>query len=115
MTNSFDTNTILCLYTTLPDEQSAKNLAQKLLHHQAVACVTFHQTSSMYAWIGEIEVSQEWIVMCKTSSEHETIARTLIAQDHPYKIPCILSWPVQSSPQYAQWVNDSTLLPETDR
>ena len=110
MTPHNETKTILCLYTTFPDEKSAKKCAQKLLHHQAVACVTFHQVSSMYAWIGEIEVSPEWVLLCKTSCEHEIAARELIVQDHPYKIPCILSWPVQSSPEYAQWVIDSTLL-----
>ena len=61
----------------------------KIQNHQA-ACVNIFPCQSVYEWEGEIQESNEWSLLIKTSSEHCQALCDYLSKNHPYQIPAIL-------------------------
>tara|TARA_A100001391_G_scaffold136353_2_gene95061 strand:- start:23393 stop:23734 length:342 start_codon:yes stop_codon:yes gene_type:complete len=93
--------------------EEARRMAHALVAERLVACVNIvGPLLSVFAWEGEIDESEEYGVLCKTSAEKmdDTIAR--LAELHSYDTPVIVGWTAdQATPQALTWL-DNALGPQ---
>ncbi|MDV6343128.1 MULTISPECIES: divalent-cation tolerance protein CutA [unclassified Nitrosomonas] len=99
---------VILVITNFPDKASALTLAQKLVESRAAACINIlAESTSVYRWQGETEISNEVPVLIKTLAEHYAMVEKIIKTMHPYELPEIIAVPVKIGlPAYMQWVAD---------
>ncbi|HVF64685.1 MAG TPA: divalent-cation tolerance protein CutA [Casimicrobiaceae bacterium] len=100
----------ILILTTLPDEDSARNVAQALLADRLAACVTVGApVESMYHWQGAIETAREVPLTAKTRLDLFGAASEAIRGRHPYELPEIVAVPISDgSPAYLAWIDTQT-------
>ena len=93
--------------TTLPDADSARQLARSLVEDRLAACVTIGApVESMYHWRGAIETAAEVPVTVKTRAALFDQVAAAIRSRHPYELPEILAVPIiDGSPAYLAWID----------
>lgn len=91
----------------MPDDASAKTLAQTLIEQKLAACVNIMSPcQSIYNWQGAIEQASEVPLMIKTDTVHYDALEAAIIKAHPYELPEIISININGGlPRYLQWVN----------
>lgn len=97
------------LISTCPPAD-AERIADVLLAKRLVACVNIVPgVRSKYWWQGELQTDEETILVMKT---REQLVDTVLAElkaIHPYKVPELLSLPVEKgNPDYLDWVDEET-------
>ncbi len=96
---------ITLLYCPFPSLESARAAATALLEARAVACCNLLPAAeSLYWWEGKLAANPEIILIAKTTAESATAARALLARNHPYDCPAILSIAADANDDYAAWV-----------
>ena len=102
----------ILIISNFPDEKSAKQLAEALIHQHLAACVNvLSPCASVYRWQGEIESAEEIPVLIKTQRQHYDRVEQLIKMMHPYELPEVIMVPILGGlPAYLQWVADETHL-----
>ncbi|MDF3839058.1 divalent-cation tolerance protein CutA [Cupriavidus basilensis] len=105
--------TILVM-TVLPDADSATRLTRAVLESRLAACVNrLAPCESEYWWRGEIERSQEWPLLIKTTQDRYAALEAAIRLAHPYEVPEIVAMPVVAGfAPYLAWVAQETRTPE---
>ncbi|MBF0183518.1 MAG: divalent-cation tolerance protein CutA [Magnetococcales bacterium] len=103
---------IILVWTTLPGQQAAVQLARQLLEEQYVACAHLLPGGrSLYRWQGAIQDEEEWTLLLKTRQTLYARLEQRIQQLHPYEVPEILATPVVAVlPAYAAWLQE--VVPE---
>ena len=101
---------LVFIYSTFPDEQSAKSLGRVLVEQGLAACVNVYPPmTSIYEWQGTIETAEETAVFIKT---RRTLVDRVIAAarpHHPYDVPCFLVLPITSgNADYLAWAREQT-------
>ena len=97
--------TLLAVFTTLPNVDSAREMARMLVECGLVACAQIDTVESFYHWDGAIQQDQEHRLMLKTTSERYPALEAAICEHHPYELPAIYAVPVtQAFAPYANWV-----------
>jgi len=101
---------IILVMTNLPDEQSAGQLAQRLIEERAAACVNrLAPCTSTYRWQGNLETASEIPLLIKTTLASYPRLEQLIREAHPYELPEIIAVPVTAGlPAYLDWVSHET-------
>lgn len=97
----------LCLiYTTFPDQDSARAVARSLLDAKLAACCNIvGGMEAHYLWQGKQEVAAEVVMLCKTTTASAPAAMQHIAAHHPYDTPAILQLPIAAANDaFAAWV-----------
>ncbi len=94
---------------TVPDAGSAEKIAAALIERKLAACVNFFPSKSIYRWKGEIERSEEVVLILKIrSSDFELVTNEIISM-HPYEVPCIVKYDISDGyRQYLDWIREST-------
>lgn len=102
------TTPLLTLMTTLPDRDSARQLAQKLVGEQLAACVNILPgVESIYFWQGKIEQSDEVLLLIKVPEAGYEAVQQRLKTLHPYQVPELIALPVvKALPEYVQWAHD---------
>ncbi|MEO5362259.1 MAG: divalent-cation tolerance protein CutA [Magnetococcus sp. DMHC-8] len=100
------TTDLLLVWTTLPDETVAAELAATLVDEQLAACVHLLPGGrSVYRWQGTIHRDAEWTLLIKTRHSLYPVLEARLLTLHPYELPEIVATPVdQSLPAYREWV-----------
>jgi len=100
---------------TCPDQASADKLAAALIDQGIAACVSIVPgIRSLYRWQGQIESSQEHLLLIKTTRSHYNSVQQLICTQHPYELPEVLAVPIeQGLGDYFNWI-DSNLSRHND-
>ena len=75
--------TMLVVYTTLPEAESARHMAQMLVERGLVACAQMDTIDSIYRWDGAIQHDHEYRVMLKTTSDRYPAVEAFIREHHP--------------------------------
>lgn len=93
---------VLC---TVP-EDAARDIVDHLLEERRIACANLlGPVESRYRWQGELEVSQEILLLMKARSSTLAGLRDRIAGLHPYEVPEVLEFRADSGlPAYLAWV-----------
>ncbi len=105
-----DDPALILISTTLPNQQSAIELAQKLVSQRLVACAqVLPAMTSVYVWQGQLCEETEHLLLLKTTADNFPQVATYLQQNHPYTEPQITGIPISHASQgYRQWVIDST-------
>lgn len=97
---------IRLVFTTLPDPETAGELAKSLVETRLAACVNILAAcQSVYRWQDDVHVDGEVPLIIKTTAELYPALETYIRQQHPYALPEIVALDVaQGLPEYLNWV-----------
>jgi len=100
----------LLVITNLPDQDSARRVAEALIAGHLAACVNLlAPCSSVYRWQGKIETAQEIPLLIKTLASLYGKVEAAIRQHHPYELPEIIAVPISAGlPEYLNWVAAET-------
>ena len=100
---------ILLVQTTCPDQETARNLAKKLLDQGLAGCINIiGGIESHYRWEGEYRQGQEALMLIKTAAETYPQLEMVITASHPYELPEIIAVPLSVGlPGYLEWVAGS--------
>lgn len=93
--------------TTLPGswtELEVGSFAAEIVESDVAGCVQFHHIRSVYRWQRETLNESEWHLSIKTSVKASTNLLTLLKQLHPYEVPQILIYRINSSEEYSNWL-----------
>ncbi len=95
--------------TTCDRRDVLETLALMLVEHGLCGCAQIAgPIESHYRWQGVLEVSQEYTLSIKTSSDRFDGVAAMIAQQHPYAVPQIVAVPLQHvSASYEAWLAES--------
>lgn len=100
------TDGVVQLQTTLPDEPTARRLAEALVQDRLAACVQLvGPMRSIYRWDGKLEESIEWLLLIKTTTDMAAHLQDHLRGLHPYDMPEIIVLPVVGGdPGYLEWI-----------
>ncbi len=98
------------VFITVPSRTVGQQIAQTLVGDRLVACVNIiGPISSVYRWKDAIEEDEEFLLVCKTTSQAFGAVADKVQSIHPYEVPEIVSLPIaEGLPAYLQWVTEST-------
>lgn len=105
-----ETAQTLLILTNMPDEASARRLANGLLESRLAACINIlAPCTSVYRWKGAIEEAREVPVLIKTTTIRYAALEDAIRAAHPYELPEIIAVPIgHGLPAYLDWVAAET-------
>lgn len=94
------------MLTTLPDQESARQLARLLVEKRLAACVNvLAPCHSVYQWEGALQENGEVPLIIKSTPDLYNQLEAFVRAHHPYELPEILCIdPVQGFPDYLAWV-----------
>lgn len=100
-----DTGTLVVL-CTVPDQETAANIADELVGSEVAACVNIIPgLTSVYRWEGKICRDVELLLICKTTADKYPALEERIRKVHPYDTPEVIALPiVEGSEDYIQWL-----------
>ena len=100
----------IVVITNLPDESSARSLAESLVTARLAACVNIlAPCRSIYRWNGAVETTTEIPVLIKAPRDAYAALESAIVAGHPYELPEIIALPLtEGLPAYLGWVRGET-------
>ncbi|MEJ2691871.1 MAG: divalent-cation tolerance protein CutA [Candidatus Thiodiazotropha sp.] len=101
---------LLLILTTAPDQETARLLAKSLVEQRLAACVNIlPQATSIYEWKGKVELSDESLLLIKSTRQNYPAVEEALREQHPYELPEIIAVPVEQGLQdYLDWVERCT-------
>jgi len=102
----------ILILTTCPNEEFAKNLAQRLVSKKLAACVNIlSDVKSFYFWEHKMASEEEVVLLIKTIEENYGEVEDEIILDHPYQVPEVIAIPIlKGSGKYLNWVKENSNL-----
>jgi periplasmic divalent cation tolerance protein len=103
-------NEFVFLYSTFPDEISARRVAEALVTAKLAACVNLSAPmTSVYEWQGKLETGAEVAAFIKTRRILVEQAVAAARPLHPYTLPCFLILPIDGgNADYLAWARGQT-------
>jgi len=98
---------IISVYITFPDQEIAQRLVDQLLKEKLIACGNIFPIQSLYTWQDTIESENEYVSVVKTRESLWDSLIQYVEKNHPYKIPCIVKYVVETNLSYEKWVLES--------
>lgn len=107
---SADAADVLLVFSNLPDEMTARQVARQLVESRLAACVSvLAPCVSSYRWQGVIEQATEVPVVIKTTAQRYPELEAALRAQHPYELPEIVAVPLaRGLPSYLDWVSAET-------
>jgi periplasmic divalent cation tolerance protein len=104
---STDYRLVLC---TCPDRTVADHLATMAVSRQLAACVNIVPgLQAVYSWQGQIESSEECLLLIKTRQACLAALQDALVSHHPYQVPEVISLVIEDGyPPYLAWLGDAT-------
>ncbi|HOV21837.1 MAG TPA: divalent-cation tolerance protein CutA [bacterium] len=101
-------NNFIQIITTFERKKDAKLLANILLKKRVAVCIQIIENiESYYWWEGKIEKGKEILLFIKTKEEMYKKIEKIIKENHPYKIPEIISFKIhKGSKEYLKWIKE---------
>jgi uncharacterized protein involved in tolerance to divalent cations/8-oxo-dGTP pyrophosphatase MutT (NUDIX family) len=98
----------IVIYVAAGSAQEAEQVAQALVREKLAACVNrIHSVRSVYRWQGEVEQSDEELLIIKTRKELFSAVEKRVRELHSYSVPEIIALPIiAGSAAYLDWVRD---------
>src|SRR5438270_11649143 len=104
------TDAAIVVLTNLPDQESARTLARRLVEGRLAACVNIGASvESIYHWRGQIETGNEVPIAIKTRRVLYSEVEAAIRQIHPYELPEVVAVAItDGSAAYIDWIKAET-------
>lgn len=99
------------IYVTVTDKSEAMNIGKILVEEKLAACVNvFSPMTSLYEWEGQIQESNEAVLIVKTKKDLVQDVIQKIKSLHSYECPCIVELSIErGNEEFLKWVGDQTL------
>ena len=96
-------------FVTSPNIETSRKLAQVVVGEKIAACVNIVPgITSMYWWKGQIDESQENLLIIKTTGQNAEKLKEAIRTNHPYETPECVGFPItEGLEKYRAWIHDS--------
>jgi periplasmic divalent cation tolerance protein len=96
----------LIVFCTCSTHAEASKLANAVVNEGLAACVNIvPAVESVYSWEGEIQTSQEFLLLIKTTQERFPALSDLIVKLHSYDTPEIIALSIaEGSAKYLEWL-----------
>ncbi len=103
------TSSARIVMTTVASPEEAARLARTLVEERLVACATLiPAVQSIYRWQGQIETSQETLLLLKTATDRLPALETRLHELHSYQTPEFVVLEIESgSHPYLAWLETS--------
>ena len=103
---SVNPNLLLVVLTSLPNMDTAKNMARALVEEKMATCVQLIDgMQSVYRWEGKVCEENEVQLSAKTTASKWPEILRFIQDRHPYDLPEILAFsPEQYEEHYGAWI-----------
>src|ERR1039458_1633912 len=103
------TSSARIVMTTVASPEQAARLGRTLVGERLVACATLVPTvESIYRWQGQIESSQETLLLFKTAADHLPALEARLHELHTYQTPEFVVLAIESgSHPYLAWLEAS--------
>ena len=97
---------VLLCYSTCPDPETARQLAERLVGESLAACVNcLPGVTSVYRWEGRVTADSETLLLIKTTAERFEALKARLLELHPYQLPELIAVPVERGHEaYLAWV-----------
>jgi periplasmic divalent cation tolerance protein len=97
------------ILSTASAKEEAQEIARTLVERKLVACVNIvGPIESIYRWKGEVENSQEFLLLIKTESGKFEAVREAIQALHSYEVPEVVQIPIENGLRsYLTWITES--------
>lgn len=95
---------ITLFYTPFPSKEVAADVIKTLLAEKLIACGNVVTSDSIYMWLGQLTVENEYIAIMKTLPDKIESLTQRIASLHPYEVPAILHWQIEANESYCNWI-----------
>jgi periplasmic divalent cation tolerance protein len=91
---------------TCPNKETAEKIARLLVVDKLAACVNIlPNITSIYSWQGQIETTDEQLLIIKSPQTNYQAIETAIRSHHPYELPEIIAVPIERGlPEYINWI-----------
>ena len=96
------------LYTTHPDEATAKRIGHALVEERLAACYNVLPIQSGFHWEEAFVNDDEWVAILKTRTALVDQLTARFEALHPYEVPCCIHWEVNANPAYERWIEENT-------
>ena len=105
-----DRNGVVVILVTAPDREGARELSRRLVEERLVACVNLMAgIHSTYRWEGEVEESDEVLMILKARREDVGIVTKRVQELHPYDLPEVIALDIiAGSSEYMSWIRSGT-------
>lgn len=92
--------------STASSREEANSIASELVSRRLAACVNIlGPVSSVYHWQGEIEHSEEFLLIIKSTEARLPAIHETICELHSYQVPELISFTIQSGLEpYLAWI-----------
>jgi periplasmic divalent cation tolerance protein len=102
------------VYITTADSHEAGRIGRMLVERRLAACVNIlKEMESLYWWEGEVQESQEAVLIAKTTAPLVPDLTKAVMEAHSYQCPCVVSLPIESgNPAFLKWIGDETRQPD---
>lgn len=99
-------NKFIIIKTTYPNLTIAKKLVKILLQEKLIACAQFCKIQSYYIWDEKFKNDSEILLNLKTQKKFYKKIEKIILQNHPYKVPQIISLRIEDGlKDYFEWID----------
>ena len=97
---------VLIAFTTFPNSTAAEECVRRLVTRGLIACGNvLSGARSIYRWQGQVETSDEVVVIMKMRADHWPAVEAAVQEHHPYDVPELLAVPVSHGlAPYVAWV-----------
>lgn len=101
---------MVVVFITTPSQEEAERIASLLLEKRKAACINIvPKVFSAYWWQGNIEKSEESLLIIKTRGKLVPELISLVKQAHSYTVPEIIALPIiAGNPDYLDWMDAET-------
>jgi uncharacterized protein involved in tolerance to divalent cations/8-oxo-dGTP pyrophosphatase MutT (NUDIX family) len=98
----------IVVYVTAGSADEAEQVAQTLVGEKLAACVNrIKSVRSIYRWQGQVEQSDEELLIIKTRKELFSAVEKRVRELHSYSVPEIIALPIiAGSAAYLDWLRD---------
>jgi periplasmic divalent cation tolerance protein len=95
--------------STAGTREEAGTIAQELVRRRLAACVNIMvPIDSVYRWKGEVETSQEFLLLIKTTADQFAGLKVALEEMHSYEVPeCICVAIEDGLSDYLNWIGNS--------
>jgi periplasmic divalent cation tolerance protein len=99
---------MLIVFTTVPNQVAAEELAVKIVEARLAACVQIMpRMTSVYVWNGRVTKETEHLLLIKTLAAKFGAVSEFITANHTYDVPEIVSIDAAKvSEPYLAWINE---------
>lgn len=100
---------LILVYVPVPSQEVGLELGRQAVEASLAACANvLGPMTSVYEWEGKLCEEEERLLLLKTTAGERDALKTMLEAVHPYEVPCLTDWPIESNASFAEWVRKQT-------